>query len=703
MKSCGGRVKGGNHPTFEDEVRQLFSKNGPISESFPSYEIRPEQIEYATEVANLLAEEGILVVEAGTGVGKSIAYLIPSISWAARNGKRVTVSTHTRNLQNQLIISDIPLARKALSTSVSYFSLKGKANYLCLRRWEEVREGSLSLDARDSEAVACVEEWLGNVAVNEAPDLSYPGAGNSALWSMVCAEGLNCNEEECDLRENCILMKARRRAFQATVLVVNHSLLVRDFALGGGYLPERDFLIIDEAHNIEKVVTEELSVSLGRDELRNLVIRSMGKGRSGGMIRRIKKRLRFGRGRKGKGGALENISSSLFSFSEALDVELEQIETTFIPNFELERRVRYDESLFSPGGKDTVVGMANMFAPVSASFQECEKLIEGMDEHFAARAPLLELRALQFQWSTIFENFLFLSDPSRPEYVYWAECQRGGTLALRASPLSVSEKTRMLFSGTAPRSLLTSATMTVEGSFDYFTAKVGLGGGETGKTVLLGSPFDYEKNVFFGTASDFPVPGENDGIEAAIRSLGNLLSDLQRNALVLFTSHDSLRRCYSLLKHSLDREGIQVVGQGIDGTASEIGMLFRDSGPRVLLGTSSLWEGVDFPGEELELLVIARLPFPVPKDPLVEARCERLISSGFDPFLSLSLPEAVTRFRQGFGRLIRRKGDRGACIVLDPRITTKAYGRAFVSSVPSELRVFRRKEDLFDNVRDWFS
>jgi len=649
----------------------------------------------AAAVARALSEGHHLVVEAGTGTGKSLAYLLPAALHAIQRGERVVVSTDTIGLQEQLTEKDLPavqrLVREATSEELRFAALKGRRNYLCLQRWTALRH-SPPASKEEAQLMARLLVWLRETQTGDRAELNLHGVYDAA-WSRLAAENTACLQNGCPfVRQGvCFLYRARKRAEAAHILVVNHALLLSDVATGGHVLPPFSYLIVDEAHNLEDEATSRFAFRATEgdvSEFLDRVGRRTGE-RAGGLAGAITQASR-GEGQILTSGAyMTGVSASLASSAARVRSRLSQ------PFRLLERVLRDCGPEDREGDERLLVTRATRVQPVWSDLQiAAENLdaalldlvsllddVRGMlelgdqgvldQDALAAEAADLVQKGSELQYGL--SRALLEEDPA---LICWLERVRAtGEVAVCTAPLEVSDLLRRDVFQTKESVVLTSATLSAEGRFDFLRQRLGLAEAEE---LLLGSPFDFERSTLIALPSDLPDPNEPEFVAETSSLLVEALRASRGRALVLFTSYGMLNAVYDAIKPALESEGILVLGHGIDGSPRQMLAALRENPRTVLLGTASFWEGVDIAGEALSLLVIVRLPFAVPTDPIYRAR-----SALYDePFDEYALPQAVLRFRQGFGRLIRSKTDRGVLLVFDRRLRARSYGEAFLRSLP---------------------
>ncbi len=644
------------HAAPAPEVRAAFERGGPLAQGFPGYARRTEQVELALAVEATMARGGVLVAEAGTGIGKSIAYLVPALARAERR-ERVIVSTQTLPLQDQLVLRDLPALQQALGTDVPVAVLKGRSNYLCPRRWQVLRGSAASRD--EAQLLLKTLVWRTVTESGDRAELNLFGA-EQALWSRICADDEGCDSRRCARTPGgCYLERARGSASLAGIVVVNHALLLQNARARGGLLPDAEHLVIDEAHRLEDIAADAFGLTLEETRLRRdvehvahspLVLDSLKDPEFAEMATAIRDECRRAHERTGE---------------------------TFLALGDLLPRTGMDERLRVTAG---LRASDELWLPVELAAErlgDALAQIAAACERLAARAGGEDLAAeLASRAADLSRARLGLSrgiHQPRAGDIVWLALGPGG-LALRVAPSHVGDEVRR--GVVEPRSsvVLTSATLAVARSLAFTLERFGIA--DIAETLRLGSPFDYARQAALIVPTDMPYPHEEPFASEVASIVGETARALGGRTLVLFTAHGTMREIAARLG-TLDEAGIAVLTQGIDGSRRALLERFA-AGRAVLLGTQSFWEGVDLPGDVLRCVIIVKLPFAVPDDPLVEGRAERYE----DPFREFHLPQAVLRLRQGFGRLIRTTADRGAVVLLDRRVLTREYGPAFLLSLP---------------------
>lgn len=684
------------------DVLRLLRKAAGLTAHFPAFEERPQQEAMAAAVNRALNEGRHLLVEAGTGVGKSLAYLLPAALHALRRGERVVVSTDTIGLQEQLVEKDLPAVQALLGSeegeALRVASLKGRRNYLCLQRWTAARH-TAPATKEEAKLLARLLVWLRQTQTGDRAELNLHGEFEAA-WSRLSAENAACLQTGCSfVREGtCFLQRARRRAEAAHLLVVNHALLLSDVAAAGHVLPPYDHLIIDEAHNLEEEATARFAFRAAEGDVADFlerVGRAPGRGGAGragpaeGIVGSLAAGLRAGEAILGPGAYLAGLASALGAAAGRVRGRLAR------PFRLLDRVLRECGPDDRDDGDRLLITRATRVQPLWSELQvaaaeldsafvdllslldDLRSLLEGPEQGIAGQEVLAAEAADLLQAGSGLQRglaqVLLEEDGS---LICWLERSRAsGEVAVCSAPLEVASILRRELFEARRSVVLTSATLSAEGRFDFLRSRIGL---DDAEELLLGSPFDYPAQTLILLPEDLPDPNEPDFVAATAELLVEALRASGGRALVLFTAYGMLNAVYDLVRGPLEAEGILVLAHGQSGSPRQLLAALREDPRTVVLGTASFWEGVDVAGEALSLLVIVRLPFAVPTDPVYQAR-----SALYDePFEEYALPQAVLRFRQGFGRLIRSKTDRGVLLLLDRRVRQRRYGEAFLRSLP---------------------
>lgn len=692
-------------PLDVDEISATLGPGGALSRLMDSYEPRDSQVGLLEAVGEAFNEDSICVAEAGTGVGKSMAYLIPAIAWAERNEERVVVSTATINLQQQLVEKDIPLALKLLGSTVKAALVKGRGNYLCLRKLAETREED-SLFSEVDEDLKAIAEWSETTKSGSRSEL--PQFVGDRVWSKVAAEADGCLAQRCRFRERCFVLQARREAATAQLLVVNHHLLFSDLSVrisGAGFestavLPPFQRLIFDEAHNMERSATSYFSETMSRYSLARQLGRLVRRrrGRALGLAVRLGPLVDRTALDADIVGELEALTGKVAERAEALDaIALSSLGAEHTRRFTGDITPEVREALLDP--------MAELHDALISLIAYVQKILDAVPEERLETPEAYEARIVRERlegYGSLCQSFSQFDEIL--DRVFWIERLRVSSgepfIQFVVTPLDLSGLMREAVFDPYRTVVCTSATLTVKDDFSFWLRRVGLHQFErrSVRTVIFPSPFPYREHVLLGVPSEAPEPtSEQPYLDFVSRFVYDVLELSEGRGLVLFTSYAMLRSVYDAVAVRLSERSITVLKQGDDDRARLLGR-FNTEITSVLFATDSFWEGVDAPGETLRVVIICRLPFRVPSDPVIKARMEAIEAAGGNAFNQYALPTAVMRLRQGFGRLMRRSSDRGVVLILDSRIMRKRYGPLFIESLPETQRSLTPSSQLLADV-----
>lgn len=630
----------------EPSFHQFFGRGGLLQRAHPGYEYRPGQVEMAREVAAALEERRHLLIEAGTGTGKTLAYLLPVLL----SGRRVLLSTGTRNLQEQLVGKDVPLLAAALGRELRVISMKGRQNYACKHKIAELETQPALLELEELEHYRRIRAWAAESEIGDQAELDFLPE-NHPLWHRLNARRETCTGSKCPRFDDCFLTRLHQRAAEAELVVVNHHLFFADLVLKRqelpGVLPPYDAVVFDEAHELESTASQYFGASLS-----NLQIEDLARD------------------------AAATLRAQQLATPE-LEQRVERFrlagQRLFLSLGARDGRVLFDQrASYLEEHSATYDGFMNALGHLQSGLEAMEEAPE-------------EVRQLARRLTEARAKLAYLLQSEEEGVVYWIE-RRGRATHLQASPIQVAALLEEMLFGSTDTIVLTSATLAVEGGFDYLRDRLGV---KHARECVVASPFQYATQSLLYVPAHLPPPNQEGFTEAAAEEIAALLAASQGRAFVLCTSLAQMNRFHQALEHRLPFPVL------LQGTAPRNRLLerFRATPGAVLFATSSFWQGVDVQGDQLSCVIIDRLPFASPGDPLVAARIADLRKQGRNPFAEFQVPEAVLALKQGFGRLIRSSRDRGVLALLDGRIRTQGYGRQFLRSLP-EFPVTSRIEDV---------
>lgn len=692
-----------------------------LQERFAHYEERPAQRQMIEEVQASLASDRHLIIEAGTGTGKSLGYLIPSLYHGIREDKKMIVSTHTINLQEQLRQRDIPLLQDIVPVSFRASILKGRSRYLCLRKFEQkLQQSDFTFDRDDRLTAAQMIVWLTETKHGDEEELYFGNRGID-FWHTVSSDTDSCLNRACPWFKKCFFHRARHEATIADVVITNHSLLFTDIQAENRLLPSYKHLVVDEAHHFEEVASKLLGSELNYNSLLNALQRLYKDARSGqlpALYARISQE--------------PDASSEWLTWIDSVYPRMVKVKEEWDQLTELLFQLVSEQSdpLSGEGGQflrrmkpDQLPGQwkslltieENIFLELTEITKKLDRLgteMKDKSDEYSTSSLLTDMAGNVKQLSRCRDTLRFFMKMANENYVYWLEATpyfRSKSIQLMYAPFDVSDLLKGYFFDVKDSVVLTSATLSVNKSFQYSSSQLGLKSFHDTpklKTVQLPSPFEYRKQALVLIPRDFPSikgpSGESAFITALVQSLCDVAIEMRGRMLVLFTSYRMLKLVHQELKEQLKPQGIHVLGQGIDSSnRTKLTRLFQDHASCVLLGTSSFWEGVDIPGDALSCLAIVRLPFQPPNHPMAEAKSDHIKKQRQNPFTALSVPQAVIRFKQGFGRLVRRSTDRGVVILYDTRVLETTYGRNFLYSLPGPKIEHMSLTQLVPRIHSW--
>ena len=718
-----------------ETIAELLGPDGVIAAKLPDYEERPEQLRMAFAVGEAFNQGQLAVIEAGTGTGKSLAYLVPALLWARSNEERVVVSTRTINLQEQLIRKDLPFLRRATGLDFRAVLVKGRSNYLCFRRSENAGRDLGLFDQEQVDEIQQILKWAETTEDGSKEDLSF--IPSYPAWEEVCCEADQCSRVRCSHYGRCFFHRARRQAARADILVVNHALLLSDLALrqqtdnysATAVLPPFERVILDEAHHLEDVATSYFSAQISRFTFSRVLNRLRHPRKPNlGLLPRLLDQLsrELPDSQDDLYRALhERVETLLSKRQQLFDLahdELQAIGEELPPalgkkvsaSFELKHRVLPD-FLATPIWQqlyERVERLRVATHELASALLELLRAADALPETVAEKlnSVLVDIRGVSGRLEGIAAELASFQAVAANSCV-WLEIRearigrgKGLVTSLCLAPLEVAENLNQALYQRFRTLIMTSATLTVAGAFGYFHARVGLDRAEPGRLreLFLESPFDYPQQALVAVPTDLPEPGKPGFAEAVRDAVEKAVLCSGGRSFVLFTAYSLLQQIHAELSPVLEAQRMRCLKQGQENRHRLL-KRFAEDESSILFGTDSFWEGVDVPGRSLEQVIIARLPFRVPTEPVLEARAQAIAARGGDPFMEYTVPQAVIRFKQGFGRLIRHRSDRGVVLILDSRVVRRGYGRLFLRSLPPARLVQGNSEQVFAELERFFS
>lgn len=687
-------------PIDEEALVDLLAPDGGLASLVPNYETREAQVAMLRQVASAFNDDLLSVSEAGTGVGKSFAYLLPAFAWVEKNEERVVISTATINLQQQLAEKDIPLVKRLLGSKVKAVLVKGRGNYLCRNRLDDALEEDSLFQEEDSDLVA-IREWATTTPTGSRSEL--PFVPDEGVWARVNSDPDACSGLRCRRREDCFLIRARKEAASARILVVNHHLLFSDLAIrmeGLGtdttaVLPPFARIVIDEAHNVERSATSFFSSSFSRFTIlkhAGRLIRER-RGRRFGLLLYLETLL-------GPSGDISQVAADVAGIRE----QAEALTGAAVSALDRESSVRLLQELPSQRFEGVLEALGELQQRLLLAVQHLERLLRDLSDADSERPQVHDIRSVLRRFGEIAascEKFRTERDDDSRIFHFEKRQTRRGDLYVSfvITPLWIGPILEEAVYEPYKTVAFASATLAVGESFEYWKRRVGLDRVSGGRLVeaQFPSPFAYASRVLLGIPSDAPTPDQDGYQEFLSGFVTEALCISEGKALVLFTSYRMLEATYDAAFPALKELGISCYRQGEDDRARLL-TRFNHDVASVLFATDSFWEGVDAPGETLQLVIICRLPFRVPNDPVLLARMDAIRNRGGNPFTELSLPDAVMKLKQGFGRLMRHRDDRGVVLVADSRILKKRYGSVFLRSLPPTRQSFGGAEKILEDL-----
>jgi predicted DnaQ family exonuclease/DinG family helicase len=708
-----------NKPDFKissigSTIEGIFHPQGYIAQKFPNYEWRPKQAEMAKDCADAFNQGDYLMAEAGTGTGKSFAYLIPAILFSIVEKCRVVVSTNTKNLQEQLFYKDIPLLVDCLPFGFQSALLKGRANYICLRKWFEILidPGAFLSDEERIQAL-CLLFWINRTTTGDiAENNGFRLERFWSLWSKVVSEAGNCLNQRCPQFKQCFLQKARNQASKSNIVVVNHALMLTDISADNAVLGEYHYLVVDEAHNLEKAASNHLGLEINIWTFRAFCNKLYRKDKVEiGLLFRLRQKY-IGDNKTisdlvqhciSDVGKIRSNAGELFAvMGETARTTLKEYDSAFTAK----KRYGSGSEVIRSGIQYVEDLLKDLTSLEKGLKRIAEALVDIGEDILEESSPGLEAIAYAEEAKRLYTDLTALIEADDADWVYWWELPRkeNNEIQLFAAPLNPKEILVQTFYPFLKSVIFTSATLKIGDSFEYYRDRLGLNELEEVEVECkdYGSPFDYERQALFGAPTFIPGPKSAQEFTSALAQIiSDVVLKFRRGTLVLFTSYSQLNQIYNLVRPEMVKANVPLLAQGIEGSRSDILRRFLRK-RALLLGTDSFWEGIDAPGEALEILIVAKLPFDVPTEPLIEARMEKITREGRNAFAEYSLPEAVIRLRQGVGRLIRSNKDKGVVLICDNRIVSTGWGGTFRQSLPKKMEVLRSKEEVIASIAEIF-
>jgi ATP-dependent DNA helicase DinG len=693
----------------------IFSQDGLLSRSLKNFEERPGQQEMAQQIIDAYEQDLIALIEAGTGTGKSLAYLVPAVIWALKHQEKTVITTHTIALQEQLMHKDIPFLLKTMDVEIKACLVKGMGNYLCLRKLTELQDQPLLFSSEETKEIQAIEQWSEKTVEGSRSDISFPVS--PVTWEKVGAEGESCNHVHCPHYKRCFFFKARKEAAEAQLLIVNHHLLLMDIEKRRrnpgqeSILPLYHRLIVDEAHNLEDIALNSFAQKLDRIAFLRLLARIHSDTHPERSRLTLLKQ------------ALASLPAIKPTLMQKLEIEIPALKRVcqheleesfaqishFFPSEKKEKRITEEitqhtfwKQTIVPGLLSLSEQMKRLSLAMKAVSIDLEEL-KGGSIYEKLSPHLLEVQAIGMRLEQTFEFLTaFTQDEPKEMRVRWVEWS-GANISLVDAALDISAFLDEHLFSKLRTSVLCSATIATARSFQFLKNRLGLATQEKKlKEQIYDSPFNYAERSLFLVPTDMPIPSSADFLSECTKAMAEIIEISKGSTFLLFTSYEMLQSCFRTLsantsltqKYPFLKQGDLPRHLLLDKFKKQIGS--------VLFATDSFWEGVDVPGEALRCVVIAKLPFSVPSDPLYEAYSESLEKQGLNAFNDYSVPQAVIKFKQGFGRLMRKNDDRGCIVCLDHRIVKKGYGKQFLQSLPPCRTSFAPKAEAFAHMRQFY-
>ncbi|MDD3535516.1 MAG: helicase C-terminal domain-containing protein [Candidatus Cloacimonetes bacterium] len=703
--------------TQAPEIEQVFGEGGLFAQGFQGFELRSGQVQMAQEVQKAFSNAQHLIVEAGTGVGKSFAYLVPALEFSSRNGDKVVVSTNTKNLQEQLFYKDLPQLKELLPIPFKAVLVKGRENYICERRWEDA-SSQRELSPFEAYALLHLYIWkLHTITGDVSENSSFNRAQNSITWRKVCSDRYLCGNRKCPYYKRCYVMNLRREIEDASVVVANHALLLADLRMENSTLGGYSYLVVDEAHNLMASASKHLGYSISYADIIILLnqLSSASKTQKNDYCHQLSRAIE-------KSVLTDGKKQQTLMQINHLQQTIDQARPHILDFFNLlaaQCSAADSYNKLRIKAKEEAADAFKLFDGIILDFKEILKAVSALNnivntfesQQVPGYDTLVEsLAAFEQRLGEMEEPLLAMQEPDWENYAMWIENnpkpdRNSPASILNYAPVEVNSFLSKMLYEQVPSIVFTSATLALRGSFRYFLGQSGLNLQKEEKVVqcIVDSPFDYDQQSKLLIGSFLPEPKDRLFQNQALSCLKQIFSLVDVGTMALFTAYRDLDAAYDFVSDDLYQNQRPLFAQGKGGSRTSILEQFKRAKNAVLLGTSSFWEGVDVQGESLSLLILYKIPFQVPSEPLVEAYIDKLERENKDSFMHYMLPNALLKVRQGFGRLIRSKSDRGIVLILDSRVSRKKYGEFFKQILPGKHQELRSELDLINEITRFFA
>jgi len=679
-----------------ENITAIFNPGGPMQKVIPGYHYRSEQVSLAKEVAWALANSEFLVAEAGTGVGKTLAYLVPAVYWAVQENERVVIATRTRALQQQIMEKDIPALRHILSFKFEAAEMKGRENYLCWNKYQSILGGRRSLEPEEARFIETILTWAERTGTGDRMELQLPG-NMMKHWSLLAADRYSCRKDICKYQDKCFRLKALRKCQKAHLVVTNHSLLLSDISVERRLLPEYECLIIDEAHSFDREAFDKLSCVLDRFQIQRwfsgLYYRQVTHER--GYLQALRSRFPH------LTEPINHIRPMVEQGAKLAEAIFGKLDNHLDPGSE-QSKVITPSDLASNWMADIYNTYLEWQAGLNLLLKHLEKLhqeLQGEEEAGDVLAYIMQLKDFSDKAFTLFEE-----DLERNDRLLWLSVSHGKVQELCSSLLEINHELDTRLYQHVSSLIMVSATLTVEDSFDHIIRRCGLSRYQQEgriRTLLEHSPFCYEEQASLLMVDDMVYPSHEQFNYQVADALVNIVETVKGRVMALFTSRKALVEVSGLLRPLLEERGINLLVQNEDGDFGTLMEGYVNSEKVLLMGLETYWEGVDLKGDLLKCLVVVKLPFRSPSDPYASAAEKYCRFNRLNAFNYFMLPDAAVRFKQGIGRLIRSEEDRGVAIVLDSRIAKQSYGKIFQNSSPISNQITISRSEIAQQVERW--